>query len=144
MRLQRPDRHHTGVVDQDVDSTEPLERLSERSANLAALGHITLDRQHVNAARGEIMLRAFQFGGVTREKDNRTTTPRQFTRHRQAQTARRAGDQRSLAMEISVRSEPPSRGDRDGDRRRGHKPATTSHREVRCNAHATTDKGSPA
>ena len=93
-------RHHAGIVDQDGHGAEALLGGIERGLHRGAIAHIGLDRDGAAAGFLDPRLHIGEAIGAARHQHDRGAVLGKTFGKAHAKPARRAGDQRDLAVEI--------------------------------------------
>jgi hypothetical protein len=89
-----------GVINEDVDLAEMLERFLDGGLNLRRLEQVALKGQDVGFEASEIVFRALELCVIASEKGDFSTARANFLRDLQTKTARAATDQRNFILEI--------------------------------------------
>jgi hypothetical protein len=119
LRGERPDLDHAGVVDQDVDASVALERLRDERFDLRAIRDVARLREDVCASCRELLPRALELLLAARADDELRAVRRELLREREAEAARRAGDERDAPFQVDRTRAP--RGGACGEADRGQR-----------------------
>ena len=93
---KRTDFDGAGIVDQDVELTETLNRLLDGGLNLRGLEQIALNREDFGSEAIQLRFRAGEFFGIARDESDLSSARANLARDLQTKTARAAGDERDF------------------------------------------------
>ena len=107
--LDRPDLDDASVVDQDVDSSEPLIRLRDRPLGVVPVSDITGHREHFGErlSRANVIDRAVKFIVAACHQRQPRPLMGQFARHDEPQTPGPAGNDHGLPGKVVIGAPPP-------------------------------------
>src|SRR5690606_5707399 len=98
--LRRLAQRDSGVVDEDVESPECVDRARDERAAVVLAGDVDLDADRTGAERGELGHRGLVLARVAAGDDDAGAGTREPARHAQADPAVAAGDDRHAAGQI--------------------------------------------
>src|SRR5439155_26236106 len=89
-----------GVVDEDVDLPQALQRFTGDTLNFFGLAHVGRDPARVDALGLQVCRRLFEIAGLARAQQNLRARFTERLGDLQPEAARAAGDERRLALEV--------------------------------------------
>src|SRR5262249_11907728 len=100
LRRKRPHGNDAGVVDQDVDASEMAARYGDEMFHFFGLADVAGGGADLGAQPFHLLARASEFAPVASAQNQVAALARELLRQRQAQAARAAGNEHSLAAEV--------------------------------------------
>ena len=97
--LKWADLDNAGVINQDIDLAEAVDRLADGRVNLRGIKQITLNGKHFAAASRELSFCADQFIIISREQRHFAALGANLSRKHQTEATRTAGDERYFVLE---------------------------------------------
>jgi hypothetical protein len=91
--FERTDFHDAGVVDQEIDSAEPVDDLPHSSVDLIGIEQVAFDSHNFATAPGEIGFRARELFAIAGNESNTPALLTDVSRQHETETARSATDQ---------------------------------------------------